>query len=285
MAMRACTWSPSVFTGSRYLDRMVTPGPSSVPSEFPRERTAVVTGAGSPRGIGQATARRLAEQGWNIAVLDLDQAGGTQLATQLAVEYGVRTSAIGVDLTDQAAVNAAIDQVEAELPQIVGLANIAGVSSPTPFLAETVDGWNRILAANLTSVFLVTQRVAASMARDGVGRIVAVSSVSFQRGGGVYSKSAYSAAKGGVVGLIRAVARELGERGITANAVSPGPIDTDIMGGPLTDERKATMSRDIPIGRIGTPSEVAALIAFLLSADAGNITGATYDTNGGMYLG
>lgn len=256
-----------------------------MPATFPTEHTAVVTGAASARGIGRATAVMLAARGWNLAILDADQTGASALAEQLAADHGVRTCAFGVDVTDRAAVHSAIDRVESQLPQIVGLANIAGISSPTPFLEETEDGWNRVLAVNLTGVFFVTQRVAATMARNGLGRIVSVSSVSFQRGGGVFSKSAYSVSKGGVVGLMRSVARELGNRGITANSVSPGPVDTDIMGGALSDERKSEMSRNTLIGRVAAPDDVAAVIAFLLSAEAGNITGSTYDTNGGMHMG
>lgn len=251
---------------------------------FPQNRTVVVTGAASDRGIGRVTADKLAAQGWNVAILDLAEDSSARVAAELTAKYGVEAVGIGVDVSDQGSVNAAIDRVEAALPQIVGLANIAGISSPTPFLDETAEGWNRVLAVNLTGTFFVTQRVARTMVRNNLGRIVSVSSVSYQRGGGTFSKSAYSASKAGVVGLMRAVARELGRDGITANSISPGPVDTDIMGGTLTEERKAEMSKDTLIGRVGTPADMAALMAFLLSEDAGNITGACYDANGGLHL-
>jgi NAD(P)-dependent dehydrogenase (short-subunit alcohol dehydrogenase family) len=122
------------------------------------------------------------------------------------------------------------------------------------------------------------------MIAAGLGRIVSVSSASAQRGGGTYSKVPYSAAKAAVIGFTRALARELGPHGITVNAVAPGPIDTDIMGGTLTDERKAQMSADTLVGRIGTVGEVAALLAFLMGEDAGYITAATYDINGGLQI-
>lgn len=251
---------------------------------FPQDRTVVVTGAASDRGIGRVTADKLASQGWHVAVLDLSEEASARVAAELTAKYDVKAIGIGVDVSDQASVNAAIDRVEASLPQIVGLANIAGISSPTPFLEETADGWNKVFAVNLTGLFFVTQRVARIMVTNNLGRIVSVSSVSYQRGGGTFSKSAYSASKAGVVGLMRSVARELGRYGVTANSISPGPVDTDIMGGTLTEERKADMSKDILIGRVGTPADMAALMAFLLSEDAGNITGATYDTNGGLHL-
>jgi NAD(P)-dependent dehydrogenase (short-subunit alcohol dehydrogenase family) len=122
------------------------------------------------------------------------------------------------------------------------------------------------------------------MIAAGVGRIVSVSSVSAQRGGGTYSKVPYSASKAALIGFTRALAREMGPHGITVNSVAPGPIDTDIMGGTLTQERKAEMSADSMIGRVGTPEEVAALVAFLLSEDAGYVTAATYDINGGLQV-
>jgi NAD(P)-dependent dehydrogenase (short-subunit alcohol dehydrogenase family) len=141
-----------------------------------------------------------------------------------------------------------------------------------------------VFNVNIRGTFFVTRRVVPAMIAAGAGRIVSLSSVSAQRGGGTYSTVAYSAAKAAVIGFSRALARELAPHGITVNTVAPGPIDTDIMGGPLTDERRARVSADIPLRRVGTVHEVAALVAFLLSDDAGYITAATYDVNGGLQI-
>jgi NAD(P)-dependent dehydrogenase (short-subunit alcohol dehydrogenase family) len=247
-------------------------------------RTAVVTGAASRRGIGRATADRLAGEGWAIAVLDIDGDEAREAAAEIGEARGVPALGVGVDVSDQTAVDAAIAEVEAGLPPIVGLANLAGIASPVPFMNETVEGWDRVFAVNMRGTFIVTQRVMRGMIERRRGRVVSVSSVSAQRGGGTYSKVAYSASKAAIIGFTRALAREVGEYGITVNAVAPGPVDTDIMGGLLTDERKAAMSADTLLGRVGAPDEVAALIAFLLGDDAGWITAATYDINGGLQI-
>jgi NAD(P)-dependent dehydrogenase (short-subunit alcohol dehydrogenase family) len=247
-------------------------------------RTAVLTGAASRRGIGRATADRLAREGWAIAVLDIDGDEARAAAAEIGAAHGVAALGLGVDVSDQAAVDAAISQVETGLPPIVALANVAGIASPVPFMNETVEGWDRVFAVNMRGTFIVTQRVVRGMIERRQGRVVSLSSVSAQRGGGTYSKVAYSASKAAIIGFTRALAREVGEYGITVNAVAPGPVDTDIMGGLLTDERKAAMSADTLIGRVGTREEVAALIAFLLGDDAGWITAATYDINGGLQI-
>jgi NAD(P)-dependent dehydrogenase (short-subunit alcohol dehydrogenase family) len=247
-------------------------------------RTAVLTGAASPRGIGRATADRLASEGWAVAVLDIDADEARAAAAEIGDARGVPALGVGVDVSDSGAVDAAIAEVEAGLPPIVGLANLAGISSPTPFMNETVEGWDRVFAINMRGTFIVTQRVLRGMIERKRGHVVSVSSVSAQRGGGTYSKVAYSASKAAIIGFTRALAREMGEHGITVNAVAPGPIDTDIMGGTLTDERKAAMAADTLLGRVGTREEVAALIAFLLGDDAGWITAATYDINGGLQI-
>lgn len=250
---------------------------------FPADKTAIVTGAASPRGIGRVTAKYLAAQGWSIAIIDLDQEAAQGVAAEVSNEFGVATVGIGASVTDPEQIDAAVTKIEQELPQIVGLVNIAGISSATEFFDVTSDEWDRVLAVNLKGTFIVTQRVARTMTANGVGRVVSLSSISAQRGGGTFSKVPYSAAKAGVVGFTRAVAREISPLGVTVNAISPGPIDTDIMGGTLTDERKASLSSGVMVGRVGAPGEVAALIGFLLSEEAAYITAVNYDINGGLH--
>ncbi|MEV1290749.1 SDR family oxidoreductase [Pseudonocardia sp. NPDC049635] len=251
---------------------------------FPAERTAVLTGAGSPRGIGRATAFHLAGVGWNVGLIDVDGDAAAATAAEVAAVHGVRATGVGADVADRAAAVAAVDTLEAELPQLVALVAFAGVSSPVPYLDVDEQEWRRVVSINLEGTHWVTQRVAHSLVGHGVGRIVGVSSVSAQRGGGTYSKTPYSAAKAGIVGLIRSIARELGPHGVTANAISPGPIDTDIMGGTLSEERKAAMAADGVLTRIGTPHDVAAAVAYLISADAGFVTGQTLNVDGGLYM-
>lgn len=253
-------------------------------AHFPAQRTAVLTGAASERGIGRATADRLASEGWSIAILDIDGEAAAQAAKEIAAKHGVQALGLRTDVSDEESIDAAVSRVEAELPPIVGLANIAGISSPKPFMEETKEGWERVFAINMTGTFLVTQRVLGGMIDRKLGRVVSISSISAQRGGGTYSKVAYSAAKAGIIGFTRALAREMGEHGITVNAIAPGPVDTDIMGGTLTEERKKDMSRDILVGRVGTVGEMAALMSFLIGEDAGFITAATYDINGGLQV-
>jgi 2-hydroxycyclohexanecarboxyl-CoA dehydrogenase len=255
-----------------------------VSTSLPTERTAVLTGAASPRGIGQATAHRLARNGWAVAILDLDGDASEATAARLAETYGVPTRGLAVDVTDEAAVDRALAAVEATLPPVIGLANVAGVSSPVDFLEVTTAEWDRVFDVNMRGTFFVTRRAVPSMIAAEVGRIVSLSSISAQRGGGTYSKVPYSASKAAVIGFTRALAREMAPYDITVNCVAPGPIDTDIMGGTLSDERKAAMSADIPLRRVGTVSDVAALLAFLMSEDAGYITAATYDVNGGLQM-
>ena len=251
---------------------------------FPEARTVVLTGAASPRGIGRASAHHLAEQGWNVGIIDLDADAAKAVAAEIAEQHGVQAAGAGANVADEAQVRAAFDELEAALPQVVALVNLAGVSSPVPYLEVTTDEWNRVMDINMNGVHYATRRAVESMVEHGVGRVVSLSSVSAQRGGGTFSKTVYSAAKAGVIGFTRSVARELGGRGITLNAISPGPIDTDIMGGTLTEERKTAMAADGVLTRIGTPQDIAAAVAYLISEDAGFVTGQTLNVDGGLYM-
>jgi len=250
---------------------------------FPAQRTAVVTGVGAPRGIGRVVARRLARDGWSVGLVDIAADGVAEVADELRAE-GVAAHGVATDITDAGSVAAAFEAFDEQLPPVVGLVNLAGIANPTAFLDITVEEWERTFAVNATGSLLMMQAAARRMVDVGAGRIVNVSSVTALDGGGTFSKTAYAAAKAAVLGLTRGGARELGPLGITVNVVLPGPIDTDIMGGRLTDERKRSMAAGIPVGRVGQPSDIAATVAFLLSEDAGFVNGASYQVDGGLHM-
>jgi NAD(P)-dependent dehydrogenase (short-subunit alcohol dehydrogenase family) len=248
------------------------------------DKTAVVTGAGSKRGIGRATAHALAAAGWNIAVLDLDEAAAKDAADEVAERHGVQAVGIGCDVTDEASVEDALAALDGAVPPVGALVNNAGITSPTRFLEVTGEEWDRIFAVNVRGAYNITRRVASGMAERGFGRIVFLSSVSAERGGGVFGGVAYSAAKAAQLGFARALARELGPAGLTVNSVAPGLIGTDITGGALEGERKAQLLAGTPVGRVGTVADVADLITYLCREESGYITGATYDVNGGSHI-
>ncbi|WP_337061958.1 SDR family NAD(P)-dependent oxidoreductase [Kineococcus sp. G2] len=249
------------------------------------QRTAVVTGAASPRGIGFATARRFAAEGWAVALLDIDGPGAEAAADKIASEFGTPVLGLAADVTDQESLARCVEALAASgLPPAGALANIAGVASPTPFLEVDMKEWNRVVGINLTGTFLACQAFLPQMIENGYGRIVNMSSVSAQQGGGVFSKTPYSAAKAGVLGLTRSLAREMAPHGITVNALSPGVVDTDIRAGATDEENEARLAAAVPLGRQGTPDDLAALIVFLSSEDSSYITGTTQNINGGSYI-
>jgi len=248
------------------------------------DKTAIVTGAGSKRGIGRATAHTLAAAGWNIAILDLHEPSAKEAAHEVAEQQGVQAVGIACDVTDEASVEAALAALDGSVPPVGALINNAGITSPTPFLEVTGEEWDKIFAVNVRGAYNITRRVVPGMAERGFGRIVFLSSVSAERGGGVFGGVAYSAAKAAQLGFARALARELGPHGVTANSVAPGLIDTDITAGKLDPERKAELVAGVPVRRNGNVHDVADLITYLCREESGYITGVTYDVNGGSHI-
>ena len=252
------------------------------------QRTAVLTGATSDRGIGITTARRYASQGWAVVILDLDAEKSAKVAAEIGNEFNVPAFGYEIDVASEDSVNAAYTAVAAEvsagtLPAVGALANIAGITSPVPFLETTLDLWNKVMAVNATGTYLVTKAFLPDMIASGWGRIVNMSSVSAQRGGGVFGKVPYSAAKAAILGFTKALAREIGATGVTVNAITPGAVDTNIRVG-STDEQEAAINAGIPVGRNATTEEIAAVITFLSGKDASYLTGTTVDINGGSHM-
>ena len=252
------------------------------------QRTAVITGATSEQGIGIAVARRYAREGWAVVILDLDGEKSAKVAADIGNQFAIPTFGYGIDVTSEESVAAAQQAVAAEvasrsLPPVGALANVAGITSPVPFLETTLELWNKVMAVNATGTYLVTKAFLPAMIDNGWGRIVNMSSVSAQRGGGVFGKVPYSSAKAAVLGFTKALAREVADSGVTVNAVTPGAVDTNIRVG-STDEQEAKLARDIPVGRTATTEEVAAVMTFLSSEDASYLTGTTVDINGGSHI-
>ncbi len=251
---------------------------------LPDRRTAVITGAGGPAGIGRVTARILAENGWHVALVDIDADGLAAVESELREAGHLDLLAVQTDVASESSVTEAFAQIDAELPPVVGLVNLAGIACPVPLHECGLAEFERVMAVNVTGSYLMLKAAAARMIPQGVGRIVNTSSITAFDGGGTFSKGVYATAKAAVIGMCHGGARELGPYGITVNVLAPGPIDTEIMGGRLTDDRKVSMSTGIPLGRVGQPEEIAALVSFLLSEGAAYINGATLQIDGGKHM-
>jgi|WetSurMetagenome_2_1015567.scaffolds.fasta_scaffold20245_3 3-oxoacyl-[acyl-carrier protein] reductase len=246
-------------------------------------RVAIVTGAGSPRGIGRASAVRLAQDGADVVVGDLDLAGAETVAGEVRA-LGRRSLAVRTDVTSEADVAALVQRALQEFGRIDILVNNAGITQPKRVSDITVADWEKVLAVNLKGTFLCSKAVLPTMLHQGYGRIVNLSSVSAKRGGGVFGGAHYSAAKAGILGFAKALAREVAAQGITVNSVAPGLVATDIRGGLEDPATQREMAKDIPARRLAKPEEVAAAIAFLASEDAAYITGEEIDINGGSHM-
>ncbi|MBL8351910.1 MAG: SDR family oxidoreductase [Burkholderiaceae bacterium] len=243
-------------------------------------KVAVITGGAGLNGLGFATARRMAAEGARVAILDLARADPQAAAAQL----GEGHLGLVADVTDKAACEAAAAQVLKAFGRIDILVNNAGITQPVKTLDITGADYDRILDVSLRGTLYMSQAVLPAMKAGRSGSIVCISSVSAQRGGGIFGGPHYSAAKAGVLGLAKAMAREFGIDGIRINSITPGLIETDITQGKLTDAKKAEIAESIPLARLGRASDIAGACVFLASDLSAYCTGITLDVNGGMLI-
>ena len=243
------------------------------------ERVAFVTGAS--QGIGRACALKLATAGAAIAVAARNQEKLNELTNEITAAGG-KAAAFALDVTDEEQIKSAIKAAIAHFGKIDILVNNAGITRDQLVMRMKRVDWNAVLETNLTSAYLCIQQVSTSMLKQRWGRIINIASVFGQMGQA--GQANYSASKAGLIGLTMAIARELGSRNITCNAVAPGFIETamtDVLG----DEFKQTAAKQIPLGRVGSPADVASAVAFLASDEASYITGHVLNVNGGMLMG
>ena len=231
-------------------------------------RVALVTGGN--RGIGLAVARRLSADGHTVVV------------TSRSGEAPEGLVAVACDVTDQASVDAAFDRIESEVGPVEILVANAGITRDTLLLRMSEDDFAATLDTNLTGAFRVTRRASKTMLRARWGRLVYVSSVVGLLGSA--GQANYAASKAGLVGFARSLTRELGSRSITANVVAPGFVDTD-MTAELTEAQRTAILAQVPLGRYASPDEVAAVVSFLVSDEAGYVSGAVVPVDGGLGMG
>jgi len=241
-------------------------------------KVALVTGAS--RGIGEAIARRLASEGAAVLAAARTAEALDRVVGEIGAAGG-KASALPLDLADEVSIAAGAKAALDRHGQVDILVNNAGVTEDNLLLRLSKEAWDRVLATNLTGVFLLTQAVVRSMLKRRYGRIVNVTSVVGLMGNA--GQANYAASKAGLVGFTKSLARELGSRNITCNAVAPGFIAT-AMTEQMTDEARAALSGQISLGRLGSPEDVAAAVAFLASEDAAYVTGTVLNVSGGLYM-
>jgi 3-oxoacyl-[acyl-carrier protein] reductase len=243
-------------------------------------RTAFVTGAS--RGIGRAIAAALGADGHRVVCCYGSDEAGAKETKGTVEDLGGEALVVRVDVGDAGSVDTAFGEVEDAWGPVEVLVNNAGITADGLVARMTDEQWEKVLGTNLTGAFHTIRRASPKMMRGRWGRIVNVSSVSGHAGSP--GQANYSAAKAGLLGLTRAVARELAPRNVTCNAVAPGPIVTAMTDGMPSDWRGA-MEASVPLGRLGSPEEVAAVVAFLCSEAAGYVTGALVPVDGGLGMG
>jgi 3-oxoacyl-[acyl-carrier protein] reductase len=241
-------------------------------------QVALVTGAS--RGIGRAIAEKLAGLGATVVGTATSEAGASAISEYLAAA-GARGRGAVLDVTDAASIDALIAAVEKEFGAVAILVNNAGITQDNLIVRMKESEWDDVIDTNLKAVFRLSKAVVRGMMKARAGRIVNITSVVGASGNP--GQVNYAATKAGVGGFTRSLAQEVGSRGITVNCIAPGFIDTD-MTRALSEEQRAALVGRIPLGRLGSPADIAAAVAYLVSPEAGYVTGATLHVNGGMYM-
>ncbi len=245
-----------------------------------QDKVAVITGAGSANGIGRATARLFAEHGARLVLTDADADSLKDAGRELGSEHQSHV----FDVRDAERCEKALSEAMKHFGRMDILVNNAGVVHGTPLGEISPREYDEVLDINLRGNFQMAQAAVPHIRKSGSGAIVCVSSIAGRAGGGVFGSSHYAAAKSGIFGLAKGLARELAPEGIRVNAVAPGPIDNDFTHGKMTPEDKARIARGIPLGRLGQPEEVAKVILFLASDLSSYVTGVVLDVNGGLLI-
>ncbi len=241
-----------------------------------KDKITLVTGA--TRGIGAAIAKTLAEAGAKVIGTATTQEGADKITAALAAHGG---RGIALNVTDAAAIDAAIKDIDAKEGTVTVLVNNAGITRDTLLMRMKDDDWDAVMDTNLKSVFRLTRAVSRGMMKARFGRVVNIGSVVGSMGNA--GQVNYAAAKAGLIGLTKSLAAELGSRNITVNLVAPGFIDTD-MTKALPEAQRTKLVDMIPAGRLGSPQDIAEAVKFLCSDGAGYVTGTTLHVNGGMYF-
>lgn len=242
-------------------------------------RVALITGAS--RGIGKAIALELGTHGAIVAGTATTQTGAEQIERYLSIA-GIRGMGIAMDVTDSAQITDGIKAVQQSLGGIAILVNNAGITRDNLLVRMKEEEWDTIMQTNLKAVYLLSRAVLRDMMKAKNGRIINITSVVGATGNA--GQTNYAAAKAGMIGFSKSLAKEIGSRNITVNCIAPGFIDTD-MTRALSSEQQQALTQQIPLGRLGTPQDIAAAVAFLASPAADYITGTTLHVNGGLYMG
>ena len=245
-----------------------------------RDQVAIVTGAASLRGIGWATARRFADEGARVAILDLDPVA----AEEAARAVGALHLGLACDVRDEAACRSAVQRVLDTFGRIDILVNNAGVSQSHRLMDSSQVDYDLVMDASVRGAYNMSRAVVPHMRSRQQGAIVCMGSVAAQRGGGILGGPHYSAAKGAIQALAKAMARELAPDGIRANAIAPGMVDTDLLVGKIDDAGKRRVADGNPLGRLATATDIANACLFLASDQSAYITGLVLDVSGGMHI-